>query len=375
MSTVPPANSVLDALTADLTARFSATGNDLVTVPHLFPGDMLLDLYGEDLRGRAFMVQDGAHRPELCLRPDFTVPVVLEHRVRGWETAAGYVCAGNVFRKQAQPGERPAEYLQVGVERIGFQDRLAEDADVFTWMVHALKAHGIEHPQATIGDLAIVFALLDAIEMPERRRADLRRHVWRPDRFQALLKRFQAEPPASETRIDLLNAADLTAAAQSRMFEAREPIGARTPGDVIARLDRLQAAADDPAMPAEDARLIADLLAIRCPVRDAPDALQSVLAPVTNAMTGVLEMFGKRLEMIAAAGVDLDLIAFDAAFGRSLEYYDGFVFELRMVGKDALPPLAAGGRYDAMTRQLGAPQAIPAVGAMIRPEAVIEALK
>jgi ATP phosphoribosyltransferase regulatory subunit len=159
------------------------------------------------------------------------------------------------------------------------------------------------------------------------------------------------------------------------MFEAGEPIGARTPDDVIARLDRLQAAADDPAMPAEDARLIADVLAVRCPVRDAPDALQSVLAPVTNAMTGVLEMFGKRLEMIAAAGVDLDLIAFDAAFGRSLEYYDGFVFELRMAGQDALPPLAAGGRYDAMTRQLGAPQAIPAVGAMIRPEAVIEALK
>ena len=38
-----------------------------------------------------------------------------------------------------------------------------------------------------------------------------------------------------------------------------------------------------------------------------------------------------------------------------------------------MPPLAGGGRYDAMTRRLGAAAPVPAVGAMIRPEAVIAA--
>ena len=35
------------------------------------------------------------------------------------------------------------------------------------------------------------------------------------------------------------------------------------------------------------------------------------------------------------------------------------------------PPLAGGGRYDAMTVRLGAARPVPAVGGMIRPEAVL----
>ena len=70
-------------------------------------------------------------------------------------------------------------------------------------------------------------------------------------------------------------------------------------------------------------------------------------------------------------------MSFDAAFGRNLEYYEGFVFEITAPadsGKQSdLPPLAGGGRYDAMTQRLGAAQPIPAVGGMIRPEALLAA--
>ncbi|MBT6097119.1 MAG: ATP phosphoribosyltransferase regulatory subunit, partial [Marinovum sp.] len=37
-----------------------------------------------------------------------------------------------------------------------------------------------------------------------------------------------------------------------------------------------------------------------------------------------------------------------------------------------LPPVATGGRYDALTRQLGQGATIPAVGGVIRPDVVLQ---
>ncbi|MFZ0099216.1 MAG: ATP phosphoribosyltransferase regulatory subunit, partial [Gemmobacter sp.] len=70
---------------------------------------------------------------------------------------------------------------------------------------------------------------------------------------------------------------------------------------------------------------------------------------------------------------------FEASHGRStLEYYDGFVFSFHRNGNAAIdgaePPIASGGRYDALTAILGQGRSIPAVGGIIRP-ALVATLK
>ncbi len=66
--------------------------------------------------------------------------------------------------------------------------------------------------------------------------------------------------------------------------------------------------------------------------------------------------------------MDVGTLAFEASYGRtSMEYYDGFVFGFRATTRADLPPLATGGRYDALTRRLGGGREIPAVGGVIRP--------
>ena len=52
---------------------------------------------------------------------------------------------------------------------------------------------------------------------------------------------------------------------------------------------------------------------------------------------------------------------FSASFGRGLDYYTGFEFELHAKGS-GVEPLVAGGRYDGLLKRLGSPAAIPAVG-------------
>jgi ATP phosphoribosyltransferase regulatory subunit len=66
---------------------------------------------------------------------------------------------------------------------------------------------------------------------------------------------------------------------------------------------------------------------------------------------------------------------FEASHGRTtLEYYDGFVFGFYAEARPDLPPVASGGRYDALTRCWGRGASIPAVGGVIRP-GLVAALK
>jgi ATP phosphoribosyltransferase regulatory subunit len=79
-----------------------------------------------------------------------------------------------------------------------------------------------------------------------------------------------------------------------------------------------------------------------------------------------------RLDALAQAGIDIGTLAFEASHGRTtLEYYDGFVFSFHAANPD-LPPVASGGRYDALTEVLGQGRSIPAVGGIIRPGLVAD---
>jgi len=64
---------------------------------------------------------------------------------------------------------------------------------------------------------------------------------------------------------------------------------------------------------------------------------------------------------MAARGIDVKTLRFSTAFGRGLDYYTGFEFELHARG-NGTEPLVAGGRYDGLMTRLGAPAPIPAVG-------------
>lgn len=371
-----PALAALEEALATLGRMFAEAGHAAVAVPHLYLGETLLDLYGEDLRARAFLIPDAERGNELALRPDFTVPVALAHGGGGWERQAAYSYSGPVFRRQEPGLGRPAEYFQAGVERFGDADAVAADASVFALLWRGLAALGVT-PAATIGDLSIPFALLDALEMPTARRSALRRHFWRPARFQALVARACRPPVPSPARRQLAEAvaAQVPAAAVAGlMLAAGEPVGARDASEVVDRARRLAAEASEPPMPGADARLIAEVLSVSGAAPEAADRLRRIADAAGASIGPAIDRFETRLAALEGEGIDTRRLAFDAAFGRNLEYYDGFVFELRAPGGASHPPLAGGGRYDAMTVRLGAPAPVPAIGGMIRPEAVLAAM-
>jgi ATP phosphoribosyltransferase regulatory subunit len=71
--------------------------------------------------------------------------------------------------------------------------------------------------------------------------------------------------------------------------------------------------------------------------------------------------------------VDPAKVQFTAHFGRNMEYYTGFVFELWAHDKEGPVQIAGGGRYDSMMEMLGAKSAVSAVGCAIRTERLLAA--
>ncbi|MEZ5839407.1 MAG: ATP phosphoribosyltransferase regulatory subunit [Hyphomicrobiales bacterium] len=124
-------------------------GSIMVDPPLLQPADVFLDLAGEDLRRRLFLTQgpDGA---ELCLRPDFTIPVCRLHLDGGAaDRRAEYGYVGPIFRHRASSS---GEVTQAGIESFGRIDREAADADTLAFALEACGAMGVAAPAIRIGD-------------------------------------------------------------------------------------------------------------------------------------------------------------------------------------------------------------------------------
>ncbi len=332
---------------------FRAAGAVEVAPDILLPAETLLDLYGEDIRARAYVTTDPL-RGEVMLRPDFTVPVTRMHMENGAEPAR-YCYLGEVFRKQDHGDTLPAhprdnEYLQAGFEL--FSRDPQADAELFALFHRLLAPHGVT---AVMGDMQILLDAVAALPISAARRAALLHHVWRPRRFERLMARFSAP-------------------ARPRSFPggAAPWSGLRSRDEMAARMARLEADGREAPLPAANADLLRRLFATSGPAPQALAALRDLAGPLP-AIAPAVERLAARLEAIATAGIALDSLHFDASHGRRvMEYYDGMTFSFTAPGHADWPPVAQGGRYDALTAVLGEGRAIPAVGGIIRPGLVAE---
>ncbi len=349
-----PQKARIRARAAELRAVFEAAGASPVETPLLQPAEVLLDLYGEDIRARAYVTSD-ALRGEQMLRPDFTVPVVQMHMDHGADPAR-YTYAGEVFRRQEDDPAKPNEYTQVGYEVFDRENPAAADAEVFSLIHQALGGLDV---RAATGDIGILKAAVAGLETTDRRKAALMRHIWRPRRFRALLDRFAGRGQVPAGREALISGDD----AISHDFPL---IGLRSHSEVQARIEALREDAKHPPISGGQVDLIETILSVRQKLPFALEHLRDIAVdlPAINEAVFCLK---DRIEALSVRGIDVDALDFEANYGRtSMEYYDGFVFGFSATARADLPPVASGGRYDALTRVLGQGREIPAVGGVIR---------
>jgi ATP phosphoribosyltransferase regulatory subunit len=329
-----------------------------------------------------FTDPDGA---ELCLRPDLTVPTCRLHleRHRDPDTPARYCYSGPAFRYQPAGADRthPREFHQAGIESFAAADREGDDAAVLALAVQALREAGLDSLEIRIGDLGLFAALVQALPMPTRWRARLKQQFWRPDAFRAELQRLTSgAAQATGLPRDLIGLLDPEdpAGAQALVLEhidkaGHELIGTRTAAEIAARLMDEAADMRETPLPAATAALIEGYVAVKAPVRETAARLAGLVRGHGVDLSAGLDAFERRLDLIEAAGVGVAGARFSAEFGRDLEYYTGFVLEIVAPGLGPKSPVAGGGRYDGLIAEVGAPRAVPAVGASIHTERLLAA--
>lgn len=329
-----------------LRALFESRGAEVFETDILQPAGALLDLYGEDIRARAFTTHDPL-RGEMMLRPDFTLPLVQRHVTEGRDDGR-YAYAGEVFRRQEDDPDRDAEYLQVGYEIFGGKVAVEADAEVFAAFAEILAPLGL---RPATGDIGLLRAAIEGLDTSAARQAALMHHLWRPRRFRGLLNRCGQVTPAAEWPD----------------ADSGIEFGLRTRAEVVARLDALEAERAVAPLGAAVIGSIDALLDIRGKAPDALAALREIASELPSILPAI-ELLAARLAALDALSVDVDSLDFEVSYGRTtLEYYDGFVFGFFADQRPGLPPVASGGRYDALSRAIGGACGRPAVGGVLRP--------
>ncbi|MDD9910454.1 MAG: ATP phosphoribosyltransferase regulatory subunit [Ahrensia sp.] len=346
----------------DLLAHLRKRAPDVIDVPILQPADPFLEMAGEDLRRRIFITESGDGRLN-CLRPDFTIPIcrgVIEKKRTG-----RYAYCGTVFRQNRDGSE---EFLQLGLEDIGHDDRIAADATCLSDMLDCLNAAGIIEPKITLGD-DLFCALIDSLALPETIAQRLQRAFGQNERLDALLDQFSSEP-IGEPISQHADIPALTMRVEVMMQEAAlPPMAGRSPADIAERMVQ-KSSIQSFRLEDHQLRIIRNYLAIKAPLTEAGAAVRAFFDTHQLGSDHLLAAFDARVEAIRARGIRLDGITFDASFGRKLEYYTGMQFEVFANGV----AIGGGGRYDSLLTLLGSPTPKTGVGFSIALDRVAEAL-
>jgi ATP phosphoribosyltransferase regulatory subunit len=285
---------------------------------------------------------------------------------------------GLVFRHQPAEPERPTQFYQAGVELLGVEDRRTAEIEILTLTVEALHAAGLSGFEMKIGDLSLFAAFVDALDIPPQWRGRLKRHFWRAGYFEALLLRL-SRGAASDAQRLLAHLGTLDEAEARPAFEGLmdllggSPQGGRTREEIIDRL--IEQAAEAAALRLDPgiAKLIAELLAVAGPASIALESIRTLTKTASVSMDGALGAMAARLDTLKGLGVAPERVTFAARFGRNMEYYTGFVFELWSRDAEGPVQIAGGGRYDSLLEHLGAQHAVPAIGFTIRTERALAA--
>lgn len=372
-----------DALNASMTQVFEAAGAEYIEPDIIQPADVFLERSGEHIRSRTYVFADPSGA-QLCLRPDLTVPACRYHLEQAADVMAAtrYCYAGKAFRHSKTAGDTSSgEFDQVGLELFGDGNVADDDAETLALTLAALDAANVSGYAIQLGDLGLFTALLSSIEMPERWRTSLKRQFWRPRAFRDLLNRLTGKTPKARTSIsDLLDEMadsrlDAVAFVEHRLeADGLEMIAGRSIEQVAGRLSEKLLDRSEPALSGDHASLIDDYLSIRCSPSQAVQKLKQLGAKTGSEFASAIDLFEARFEAIQKAGLETADMEFAAVFGRSLEYYTGFVFQIdRQLADGASETIAGGGRYDTMLKDIGADAMIPAVGCAIYASRLVSA--
>ncbi|MGC6471454.1 MAG: ATP phosphoribosyltransferase regulatory subunit [Parvibaculales bacterium] len=300
-------NSPVSADNERLEAWISA-GYQQVETPILQPSAPFINRMGAEMQRRLYRFTDPGGE-ELCLRPDLTIPTVLDYVQTGRFEEARLCYHGTAFRYQPRGAGKPEEFTQMGLEVLNGKTgdaAIEDDVEVLTRLLAVIQAAGVTRFQIVVS-AAAGHDRAKAVLIPQ-------------ERLDSII------PPRPDAMI-----------------------GGRSGEAIRARLAEKQN--------------LNDRLALQNLEQDAQTANDRTLAQVEQWITRANAGLGLPVERFIKTPVNMT----------RMRYYTGLSFEIQVPELGPRQVIASGGRYDDLVQSLGAPHQIPAVGGAVALERMQEA--
>ncbi len=324
----------------------------------LQPAEPFLNSAGESFRKSLFITQSNKGQT-LCLRPEFTIPVFLSGGRGGGARREGkYYYSGKVFRQSSDARQGALqEFMQAGVESFGDKNEVKADGDIISLAQQSVKLLSDCEPLIVIGDPHFFKSLVTFLGISNTWRDRLLRAFGDETLIEKLLENMLKKPQEEPSNYDKDDFKTLKDKVQNLMIaHGVFNVGGRTPEDIASRY--LNKRNEDVEINSTISNICKEFLNLECNNNEVAHVLESFCKKHNVNFSQALDRYEMRNEYLKNLGAP---IRFSARFGRRLDYYSGFVFEIYDKNNPQNGPLAGGGRYDYLSEMLGN-DPLPAVG-------------
>ena len=314
----------------------------------------IVERSGENFRRFIFSFND-QYGNELCLRPDLTIASCIRYLDEKINGTTKVVYSGQAFRKTFNQKD-PIIKNQIGFEIIGSKKEKEDDKKIIETSLRSLSKLKYNSGSLTLSNIEIFKLLLNKLDIPKRWKLRLKRHYWRENYFNDLLKRLETNSDVDPTivEIDKKKYQKMLKQNQSRQ------IAGRTLDEILTRFNNK---IKDPRRVKKGKNvslIIKEFLKINCPINKASYKLNTFFKKYKINIRVQKNYFPITKNKLAKLN-----IKYSTSFGRQLEYYTGLVFKIDIKSKLKNINVINGGRYDNLISDLGSVKKIPAVGAAL----------
>tara|TARA_B110000196_G_C21147040_1_gene667216 strand:- start:870 stop:2024 length:1155 start_codon:yes stop_codon:yes gene_type:complete len=339
----------------------------------IIPADTVVNHMGEDIRRRLLIAPSPDGR-EHCLRPDFTLPLVLESIKNTDRSPKRYVYDGFAFRfpTSKEISRKSPEFRQIGIEDFGSRDLIETDVSVLNHALQVLGKVNFSDYDLLLGDVSIFYSILDKINISLSYKDRIKRLFWRG--ANDIIPNLNIDPhevtSLNKNTLDKIknnkndyNAKDLIGNIAG--FDKLHVFGGRDPENIINNYIEKKEIIDTQIIDKNTSSMLSNFLSINCSAILASETLTSFAKSYNLDLDQEIESLDKRFKLLNEGKPFLDSARFQTSLGRRVEYYTGLIFEIRSNKMKDLGPIAIGGRYDNFFTDLGSPVKVPAVGCSV----------
>lgn len=328
-----------------------------VDTPVIEDSGLFIRKGGGELMGLVCTFLDSrGHR--VSLRPEFTSSIIRLYleQSNNTSTKTKWSYAGPVFRYRSHGQMLLEQFTQVGGEIIG-KSGPETDAELIATAYKGLIELGIDNPVMKIGHAKSLMYFFNTFEISESAKQFIKSNLWsirsgKTNREELMQRAIDSgltdENNSISSNID--SSQTLVELESLSKDQVNNPLGRRTPSEIISLLEEKRMAKNDMAEFSSALDFASKLLAIN---GDAINSLKQVkeLIRFEGLAEETMQPLEVLLDELKKVDVPIKNMGLDFGMARGIAYYTGMIFELNCPNSEFL--LGGGGRYDQLVANLG----------------------